>query len=79
MINITYVKKYRKILTKSTVSGFHRMLNLKQSLIRATNKVAAYSINAMNMKKSEANANTDIPVSIVIQGKTLLRGSLKIR
>ena len=62
MRKITIPRRYRTILTKSTVSQFHLMLKLKDSFSRAAIKIVAYSINAMNMKNSETNAKTVIPV-----------------
>ena len=58
MIKTTYPKIYRNMLIKSNISGFHLMLNLKESRNLATSKMIAYSIRAINMKKSDTNAKT---------------------
>ena len=65
MRKITIPRRYRTMLTKSTVSQFHLMLKLKDSFSLAAIKIVAYSINAMNMKNSETKAKTDIPVHAV--------------
>ena len=62
MRKITMPRRYRTMLTKSTVSQFHLMLKLKDSFSLAAIRIVAYSINAMNMKNSETKAKTDIPV-----------------
>ena len=62
MRKITIPRRYRTMLTKSTVSQFHLMLKLKDSFSLAAIRIVAYSINAMNMKNRETKAKTDIPV-----------------
>ena len=69
MRKITIPRRYRTMLTKSTVSQFHLMLKLKDSFSLAAIKIVAYSINAMNMKNSETKAKTDIPVIELESGR----------
>ena len=57
------------MLTTSNISGFHLMLNLKVSRNLAKSKMIAYSIRAINMKRSDTNAKTDIPVKDSESGK----------
>ena len=78
MRKITIPRRYRTMLTKSTVSQFHLMLKLKDSFSLAAIKIVAYSINAMNMKNSETKAKTDIPVIESETGRILCM-SLRVR
>ena len=78
MRKITIPRRYRTMLTKSTVSQFHLMLKLKDSFSLAAIKIVAYSINAMNMKNSETKAKTDIPVIDSESGRIFCM-SLKVR
>ena len=61
-------RKYEDILTKSTISVLHLILNLKESDNLATSKIMAYSIKAMKINKSDTNAKTDIPVKVSKSG-----------
>ena len=73
MINATNPKRYKGIQTKSTISVFHVILILKDSLNLATNKIAAYSIKAMNIKKRDINAKNDIPKNQTVKSSQLLK------
>ena len=61
-------KKYKAILTISTISELHFILNLKESDSLATSKMIAYSIKAMNINNSDTNAKTEIPVKVSKSG-----------